>query len=234
MEDSTFMRTTTDKQDKVNSESFIQTAVFYETLDILIENHDPFGSIDAFAFFESITPRVNHTQPKSNHNHIINNIPVAKTVMTETTNTDAIPLAMPLLCQEIIVKKGNRFCLLGTCRKRKNKKRIEPQLPEDKRPSKLINHPLGYVKEGDMYQCQLCPRKAKKSNTIQQHCLCHFPARWECDESTLKCDGCSDGFILKTSYINHFDVQCLECDKVIKRSSIPSHSCKYKFKKVSK
>jgi len=127
--------------------------------------------------------------------------------------------------KNIIERKGKFFRKLNNCNKRNFKKKVvEPQMLEEDRPSphKWMNHLLGYTcVEKGVYKCQLCPFTANASNSIQQHCLKHFPSKYNCEE-------CGDQFSIKTQLINHFNVECLQCGKTIKHGSMASHSCKYK------
>jgi hypothetical protein len=126
--------------------------------------------------------------------------------------------------KNIIERNGKLFRSLHTCVKRNFKKKVvEPQMQEQDRPPphKWMNHLLGYTcVEKGVYKCQLCPFTAKATNSIGQHCLKHFPSKYNCEE-------CGDQFSIKTQLINHFNVECLQCGKTVKHGSMASHSCKY-------
>jgi hypothetical protein len=124
-------------------------------------------------------------------------------------------------CQ-IIHRKDKSFRILNSCTKRNNIKVIEPQMIEANRPEKWIDSPFGYRLDGNMYNCQLCSYQSTKGNSIQQHCMGHFP-------STYLCDICGDGFHIKTQLINHKNVECQTCFKTIKHGSMNSHSCNIRF-----
>lgn len=78
----------------------------------------------------------------------------------------------------ITTKKGYQFRQTGKCRRRDNIKVISPQKPEQSRPINFLDDPLGYIKLEEGYQCQLCDYSHKKCNSIQQHCLPHFPPKF--------------------------------------------------------
>ncbi len=134
---------------------------------------------------------------------------------------NAIVKCSPCERTDIVVftSKGKRFKKLPSCRKRKNIKQISPQYTAFEIPSKFFGHKLGYTPIDNGYKCHSCVFTAKKTNTIQQHCLQHFPGKYPCLD-------CGDVFHIKTQHINHQSVECLTCLKTIKRGSIASHNCK--------
>ena len=89
---------------------------------------------------------------------------------------------------------------------------------EEKRPKKYRNDPCGYLKTDDGFSCQLCLFSCQKSNTMQQHCMSHFPAQHQCVE-------CGDCFYMKGVLLNHYKVECESCGKKIRLGSISSHNC---------
>lgn len=119
----------------------------------------------------------------------------------------------------ITTKKGYQFRQTGKCRRRDNIKVISPQKPEQSRPINFLDDPLGYIKLEEGYQCQLCDYSHKKCNSIQQHCLAHFPPKYNCSE-------CGDAFHLKTAKNDHYLLECLSCFKKIKKGSKSSHNCR--------
>ena len=117
-------------------------------------------------------------------------------------------------------KKGYSFIITHECSVRKNVKIVNPQKNESSRPiGQYQDDPMGYIRKDELYQCQLCNYKHKKHNSIQQHCLAHFPAKYNCLQ-------CGDAFHIKTQINNHYLVKCIHCNKKIKKGSISSHNCR--------
>jgi hypothetical protein len=127
------------------------------------------------------------------------------------------------------------FKNLNTCSHRKNIKTQHPELSASENPAcdikmgekALFNHKNGYSRTESGYQCNLCDYTAKRSGDVQQHCLKHFPGRYPCQD-------CGDVFHISTQRHNHYDTECLDCGKKVKRGTQASHvrSCK-KTKRIT-
>ena len=112
-------------------------------------------------------------------------------------------------------------CPIATgCRARKTigGKKILPQLQETDRPSGWRWHNVAYVDNpSGGFKCLYCNTVKKRQNTMQQHCMKHFPP-------TIHCQDCGDSFHIKTEYTQHFTYKCQHCQKICKgRTNLKAH-----------
>lgn len=106
----------------------------------------------------------------------------------------------------------------GKCRARKagKKPKIQPQLPEGERPAEGVWKGSAYTETDGRYHCKYCSFSDKRTNTIQQHCVCHFPP-------THGCEQCGDVFHLKSGRNQHVLDECGLCGAEIRASGIKAH-----------